>query len=545
MIGDRSQLTNFIHKFLGTVKFDNDQVVKILGYGDYQIGNVTILRVYYVEGLGHNLFLVGQFCDSNLEGVDLLLVSRGTNQYFLFVGDMMASSPICLLSKATKTKSLLWHRRLSHLNFGSINHLARNSLVHGLPRIKFKKDHLCSACAIGKSKKQSHKPKSEDTNQEKLYLLHIDLCGSMGVVSVNGKKYILVIVDDYSRFAWVMFLASKDEAPDFIIKFLKMIQVRLNAGVRNIHTDNGTEFSNQTLRDYHEQVGISHETMVARTPQQNGLFVTSVNFEEVRDLIRTRRVLDTVLFPPLAQVYSPPKKDMSWTGLPEFADDTITDYSRPSPSIESNSSDLQSSNFSVSEHGESSSSILSKPMIKFVKAADSPTEVKINKVEAARKSSVRYAEMYRNTSKSPKVRGNQRNWNNLKTQQLGKDFVMKNKACFKCGDFDHLAYDCGVWVNKGKSWPKNNFAQKNVTPRADLFKTASVSAVRRVNSAAPRPNVNSARPKTIQDFMIIKLIQRVKRLERELKARTPSTKIQKFDVRGRSRSVMAWVLKKV
>ncbi|GKB67574.1 hypothetical protein Tco_0928986 [Tanacetum coccineum] len=119
MTGDRSQLTNFVHKFLGTVKFGNDQVAKIMGYGDYQIGNVTISKVYYVEGLRHNLFLVGQFCDSdlevafrkhtcfvcNLEGVDLLLGSQGTNLYSLSIEDMMASSPICLLSKATKTKS--------------------------------------------------------------------------------------------------------------------------------------------------------------------------------------------------------------------------------------------------------------------------------------------------------------------------------------------------------------------------------------------------------------------------------------------------------
>nr|GFA98297.1 ubiquitin hydrolase [Tanacetum cinerariifolium] len=173
--------------------------------------------------------------------------------------------------------------------------------------------------------------------------------------------------------------------------------------------------------------------------------------------------------PPLAQVYSPPKKYI----------------------IESNTSGLQNSDSSVSDYEESSESIMSKPMIKFVKAADC-AEVKTNKVEAARKPSVKYAEMYRNTSKSPKVRGNQRNWNNLKTQQLGKDFVMKKKASFKCGHFDHLAYDCRVWVEQGKNRPNNNFAHKNVTPRADLFKTASVSAARRVNTAAPRPNVNSA-----------------------------------------------------
>ncbi|GJV38871.1 retrovirus-related pol polyprotein from transposon TNT 1-94 [Tanacetum coccineum] len=143
MTGDHSQLTNFVNKFLGTVKFRNDHVAKILGYGDYQIGNVTISRVYYVEGLGHNLFSVGQFCNSNLEvafcqhtcficnleGDDLLIGSRGNNLYTLSLRDMMASSPICLLSKASKTKSWLWHRRLSHLNFGAINHLARHGLV--------------------------------------------------------------------------------------------------------------------------------------------------------------------------------------------------------------------------------------------------------------------------------------------------------------------------------------------------------------------------------------------------------------------------------
>ncbi|GKD57270.1 retrovirus-related pol polyprotein from transposon TNT 1-94 [Tanacetum coccineum] len=104
-------------------------------------------------------------------------------------------------------------------------------LVRGLPKLKFEKDHLCSSCVMGKSKKKPHKPKSEDTNQEKLYLLHMDLCGPMRVASINGKKYILVIVYDYSRFTWVKCLRSKDKAPYFITKFLKMIQVRLKEPV--------------------------------------------------------------------------------------------------------------------------------------------------------------------------------------------------------------------------------------------------------------------------------------------------------------------------
>nr|GEZ45722.1 retrovirus-related Pol polyprotein from transposon TNT 1-94 [Tanacetum cinerariifolium] len=263
MTRDRSQLTNFVNKFMGTIKFGNDHVAKIIGYGNYKIGNATISRVYFVEGLGHNLFSVRQFCDLNLEVtfrqhtcfichlecVDLLIGSQGNNLYTLSLGDMMASSPICLLSKDSKTKSWLWHQHLSHLNFGAINHLARQGLVRGLPKLKFEKDHLCSACAMGKSKKKSHKPKSEDTNQEKLNLLHMDLCGPMRVKC----------------------LRSKDEAPDFIIKFLKMIQLRLKVPVCRIQTNNGTAFVNQTLRKYYELVGISHETSVARSTQQNSV----------------------------------------------------------------------------------------------------------------------------------------------------------------------------------------------------------------------------------------------------------------------------------
>ncbi|GJR37074.1 retrovirus-related pol polyprotein from transposon TNT 1-94 [Tanacetum coccineum] len=247
---------------LNDCRFGNDHIAKIMSYRDYQIGNVTISRVYYVEWLGHNLFSVGQFCDSDLkvafrkhtcfirdlEGVDLLKGSRGSNLYTLSMENL-----------------------LSHLNFDYITSLAKHGLVRGLPKLKYQKDHLCSACALGKSKKHSHKPKAKDFIQEKLYLLHMDLCGPMRIQSINGRNFLLVIVDDYSRFTWVKFLRSKDEVLEFMIKFLKMIQVCLNATIRNIKTNNGTEFVNQTLRAYYEEVRISHQTSVARTLQQNGV----------------------------------------------------------------------------------------------------------------------------------------------------------------------------------------------------------------------------------------------------------------------------------
>nr|GFC07494.1 hypothetical protein [Tanacetum cinerariifolium] len=224
---------------------------------------------------------------------------------------MMASSLICLLSKASKTKSWLWHRRLSHMNFSAINHLARQGLVRGLLKLKFEKDHLCSACAMGKSTKKTHKPKSEDTNQEKLYLLHMDLCGPMH----NGTEFVNQTLRDYYEEVGISHETSVARSPqqNGVVERQAVATtcftqnrsiVRLCHGktpyelmhgkqpdlsyfhvfgalcyptndgenvVRHIQTDSGTEFVNQTLRDYYEEVGISHETSVARSPQQNGV----------------------------------------------------------------------------------------------------------------------------------------------------------------------------------------------------------------------------------------------------------------------------------
>ncbi|GKD35825.1 retrovirus-related pol polyprotein from transposon TNT 1-94 [Tanacetum coccineum] len=218
---------------MGTVRFGNDHFAAITGYGDYVQGNLTICHVYYIEGLGHNLFLVGQFCDGdlevafylntsyvqNLKGDDLHTRSRDSNLYTISIFEMAASSPVCLMSRATSTKSWLGHRRLAHLNFGTINQLTSHDLVDGLPKFKYNKDHLCSACEQGRSKKASLPPKLVPITESKLELLHMDLCGPMRVASINGKKYILVTVDDYSWYTWVYFLRTKDEAPDMIIDF--------------------------------------------------------------------------------------------------------------------------------------------------------------------------------------------------------------------------------------------------------------------------------------------------------------------------------------
>ncbi|GJS41754.1 retrovirus-related pol polyprotein from transposon TNT 1-94 [Tanacetum coccineum] len=253
MTGNRALLTNFVEKFLGTVRFGNNDFAVIAGYGDVVIGSMTIKKVYYVEGLGHNLFSVGQFCDKGLEvafrkstcfvrnedGVDLLTGDRSSNLYTIALNEIASNSSACLLAKASSSQSWLWHQRLSHLNFATINNLVKNNLVRGLPKMKFEKDHLCSAL--------------------------------MPLESINGKRYVLVVVDDYSRYTWVFFLHSKDEASEVIISFIKKTQVNLQLQVQRVRTDNGTEFKNKTLAKFFDEVGISQQFSAARTPQQNGV----------------------------------------------------------------------------------------------------------------------------------------------------------------------------------------------------------------------------------------------------------------------------------
>nr|GEV05693.1 retrovirus-related Pol polyprotein from transposon TNT 1-94 [Tanacetum cinerariifolium] len=213
--GNLKLLCNFFEKFLDTVCFGNDQFTPSLGYGDLVQGNVTINKVYYIEGLNHNLFSVGQFYDVDLEvafkkstcfvrdlqGNDLLVGNRGSDLYTI---SLQESTSLCLMAKATPTQAWLWHRRLSHLNFDYINLLLKKDIVIGLPKLNLK---------------------------GRLNLLHMDLCGPMRVASMNGKKYILVIVDDYSRYTWTLFLRSKDGTPEVLKDVLTMIQRNLQAPV--------------------------------------------------------------------------------------------------------------------------------------------------------------------------------------------------------------------------------------------------------------------------------------------------------------------------
>ncbi|GKE37525.1 retrovirus-related pol polyprotein from transposon TNT 1-94 [Tanacetum coccineum] len=241
MTGNLNLLCNFIEKYLGTVRFGNDQFAPILGYGDLIQGNIMIKRVYYVEGLNQNLLSVGQFCDADLEVAFQKLTC--------FVQDLQGND----LLTASPTQAWLWHRRLSYLNFDTINLLSKKDIVIGLPKVKYEKNQLCSSCELSKAKRSLFKTKTVPSLKGLLNLLHMDLCGPMRIESINGKKYIL------------------DETPEVLKDFLKMIKRNLQAQVITVRTYRGIEFLNKTLHAYFKEEGIEHQTSTPRTPKQNGI----------------------------------------------------------------------------------------------------------------------------------------------------------------------------------------------------------------------------------------------------------------------------------
>ncbi|GJS68320.1 retrovirus-related pol polyprotein from transposon TNT 1-94 [Tanacetum coccineum] len=237
----------------------------------YDMLSSFLISQHFYKGAVDLTLITRQARNDLLLGNDLLTGNRGTDLYTISLQETTSSTPICLMAKASPTQAWLWHRRLSHLNFDYINLLSKKDVVIGLPKLKYVKDQLCSSCEVSKAKRSSFKSKTVPSSKGRLNLLHMDLCGPMRVASINGKKYILVIVDDYSRYTWTLFLRSKDETPEVLKDFLTMIQRNLQAPVISVRTDRGTEFLNKTLHAFFKEEGIEHQTSTPRTPEQNGV----------------------------------------------------------------------------------------------------------------------------------------------------------------------------------------------------------------------------------------------------------------------------------
>ncbi|KAJ9546486.1 LOW QUALITY PROTEIN: hypothetical protein OSB04_019029 [Centaurea solstitialis] len=276
MTGTLELLSHYVNKEGSSVAFGG----KIKGYGMIVKGEITVNQVSYVDGQKHNLISVSQLCDNGMDVkfnikycvlykadtlIEVMRANRIGDLYLLIFDALDEKEEICLISSVKNEEAWLWHTRFCHLNFHTLEKLVRLKLVKGLPTIKFEKDHLCSACEMGKLKRSSHKTKSDPSFDQPLQLLHVDLCGPIAVQTLNGKKYILVLVDEFSRFTWVEFFRKKSHVPMLLINLLKRLQVKV------IRSDNGTEFKNSTIEEYLNSVGITHNFSAPRTPQQNGV----------------------------------------------------------------------------------------------------------------------------------------------------------------------------------------------------------------------------------------------------------------------------------
>ncbi|KAJ9545283.1 hypothetical protein OSB04_024990 [Centaurea solstitialis] len=281
MIGSKSVLSDYHDERGPSVTFGGNGKGQTRGYGTLTNGVTTFKRVAYVEGLMHNLLSISQLCDKNhkvsfskkkckVKNRRKEVILTGVRQADIYIINMNTSTDnFCFVSRASTDTNWLWHKRLSHLNFKTLNQLCINNLVVGLPDFRYTKVSLCSACEKGKQTRASFKSKQMSSISSPLQLLHMDLFGPVNVQSIAGKKYTLVIVDEYSRYTWVFFLRSKSDAPEEIILFVRKMEKLNNLSVRSIRSDHGTEFKNSTLETFFDRKGISQNFSSVRTPQQN------------------------------------------------------------------------------------------------------------------------------------------------------------------------------------------------------------------------------------------------------------------------------------
>ncbi|KAL8115425.1 hypothetical protein AgCh_022062 [Apium graveolens] len=257
LIGNKSLLRELVMKDGPYVTFGDDSIGVTKGYGKLKTNNVIIEDISYVEGLRHNLLSISQFCDKRYE----IVLYKKENQ----------NEVTCFYNKALDDKSWLWRKKLSYLNFKMMNARARRELVKDLPQMEFAPKGLCEACEMGKSKRASYKSKEISSITKPLQLQHMDLFGPVNILSLSRKRYALVIVNDFSRYTWVLFVMTKDEVPFQIIDHITEIENVSTLTVKTIRSDNGTEFKNAVLNDFCVSKGIRCQYSAPRTPRQNGV----------------------------------------------------------------------------------------------------------------------------------------------------------------------------------------------------------------------------------------------------------------------------------
>ena len=285
MTGKTSMFSELQEKECGSITLGDKGKCKVRGVG--KVGKDTtnsINEVYYVDGLKYNLLSISQLCDKgnvvifdktkcvvkDVENGNIILTAfRDNNVYAMRTNMINKGNLKCLKVDIEDPK--LWHRRLGHVSSHTLQKLVSQDLVRGLPKISFKTNDLCEACIKGKQVRGSFKSKKVVSTTRPIELLHIDMCGPVTVKSLRGKAYMMVLVDDYSRFTWVSFLRLKTEALKEFSKLCKEMQSFINLPIVSVRSDHGKEFEQLGFDSWCANYGISHNFSAPNTPQQNGV----------------------------------------------------------------------------------------------------------------------------------------------------------------------------------------------------------------------------------------------------------------------------------
>nr|GEV23503.1 hypothetical protein [Tanacetum cinerariifolium] len=304
MTGNISYLTDFKEHDGGYVAFGGGaKGDKITRKGTIRTGKLDFKDVYFVKELQFNLFSVSQMCDKknsvfftdtecfilspNFKLADesqlLLKVSRKNNMYSFDMKTIVPQKDLtCLYAKAINDESMLWHRRLGHINFKNTNKLVKENLVRGLPSKRLENDQTCVACLKGKQHKVSFKSKFQNSISQSLFMLHMDLFGPTSMSSIMHKKYCLIITDDFSRFTWVFFLATKDETSRILKSFITKIENLVENKVKIIRCDNEIEFKNRVMNEF------CKEKVNTACYVQNRVLVVTPHFKTPYELFKDR-----------------------------------------------------------------------------------------------------------------------------------------------------------------------------------------------------------------------------------------------------------------
>ena len=273
MTRNKSMMSEFVEKAGPTMSYADGKLGKTMGYSNIVIGNVIIEKVALVSGLKDNLLRISQITDIGYH-VSFMeehceIISKKTckivltgymlgNIYEVNLSTNTNETITCLLSKASVNDIRIWHKKLSHLSFRNMNELVRKDLVKGLSKGLYTPYGLCDACQEAKQRRTSFKTNTESSIREPLHLLHLDLFGPVNVLSINRKRYTMVIVDEHTRFTWVYFLFKKDETPEILLEHVKLLENGSSHKVKILRSDNGTKFKNSQMNEFCKYKGISN-----------------------------------------------------------------------------------------------------------------------------------------------------------------------------------------------------------------------------------------------------------------------------------------------